>query len=195
MSQIDLQLFCGNDEVRTYINAPFRRGDFTYATNGHVLVRVPAIDGDALAGIDNPVSESALYHILTAHPDPIFAPLRIGLPEQTSKPCEVCGGTGVWKDDPAPGMYTTCDNCDGEKTINVITSVSVNGVHFDIKYIKLVAALPGAEFSINPIKSSMKSWRDFVPCPFRFDGGIGALSSMRSAGDLDLGNIEQWRTE
>ena len=64
-----------------------------------------------------------------------------------------------------------------------------------IKYIKLVAALPGAEFSINPIKSSMKSWHDFVPCPFRFDGGIGALSSMHSAGDLDLGNIEQWRTE
>ena len=40
---IDLQRFCANEsDPRPYLRAPFKRGSWVYATNGHVCVRVPA---------------------------------------------------------------------------------------------------------------------------------------------------------
>lgn len=41
-----LNRFVANSsEPREYMRAPFTRGDWTYATNGHIAVRVPKIDG------------------------------------------------------------------------------------------------------------------------------------------------------
>lgn len=40
---IDLQRFCANElDEREYLHKPWKRGQWVYATNGHVCVRVPA---------------------------------------------------------------------------------------------------------------------------------------------------------
>lgn len=38
--EIDLQPFCGECNIRTYLNAPISLDNYTYASNGHLLVRV-----------------------------------------------------------------------------------------------------------------------------------------------------------
>ena len=37
---IDLQPFCGEDHDRWYLMKPLSFGDYTYATNGHIVIRV-----------------------------------------------------------------------------------------------------------------------------------------------------------
>lgn len=41
MAEIDLSHFCYTEDDRSYLKQPWSRGDFTYATNGHIMVRVP----------------------------------------------------------------------------------------------------------------------------------------------------------
>src|SRR3990167_7705159 len=42
---IDLQQFCSKDKERPHLMTPFTIGDFSYATNGHIIVRVRRLDG------------------------------------------------------------------------------------------------------------------------------------------------------
>jgi len=42
---IDLKLFCDpNDPVRPWLGQPFSAGAWTYATDGHIAVRVPRLE-------------------------------------------------------------------------------------------------------------------------------------------------------
>lgn len=45
MNKDYLQKFCSTDSFRVNINKPFSQGEYTYATNGHIIVRVPRIEG------------------------------------------------------------------------------------------------------------------------------------------------------
>jgi hypothetical protein len=185
MTRIDLQQFCSRDETRFYIMRPWRRGSWTYATDGHICVRVDAIEGDE----EQPKAPEA-EGVFGKHSDPRFAPLRVRLPAPRRRKCEACGGLGFWKDEPYTGLNMTCSLCDGEKTIEARQSVSIAGVYFQSKYIAQIAALPEAEFPTNPIVDSSLAG---TPCPFRFAGGTGALMPMRSEGDVHLGDLEQFR--
>ena len=40
-----LSKFASENQTRTGISRPWSRGKFTYATDGHILVRVPMIPG------------------------------------------------------------------------------------------------------------------------------------------------------
>ena len=40
-----LEKFVSKNDPREYMRSPFNRGEWTYATNGHIAVRVPKIDG------------------------------------------------------------------------------------------------------------------------------------------------------
>lgn len=42
MAGINLKRFCGGADGPVYLREPFTVGDFTYAANGHIFVRVPA---------------------------------------------------------------------------------------------------------------------------------------------------------
>lgn len=192
--RIDLQPFCAlPNSIREYLEHPFRYGDWTYATNGYILVRVPAVEGDAPIAADGVVkmSQGHLENILAAPLcDATFAPLRVNLPPIEMRECMTCGGSGIWKDDPAPGMFTKCDDCDGSGKVEKETSVSIAGVFFSAKYIAQIAALPEAELPTNPIHPRDR-W-DVTPCPFRFSGGIGALMPMVREAAVHLGDISKF---
>jgi len=187
VTRIDLQQFCSKDATRFYIMKPWSRGPFTYATNGHICVRVDAVGGDEERS-EAPNADV----VLSRHPDPHFAPLRVKLPDTPRKTCEICSGTGIWFDHPTKGIHETCKNCDGEKTLEIMQSVLIGGVPFASKCINQIAALPGAEFPVNPLPVE-KDYRKQLPTPFRFTGGIGALMPMRSEGDVHLGDLGGYR--
>lgn len=45
-TKVDLQSFCQiGDSYRSEIAEPFSHGAYTYATNGHIMIRVPAVSG------------------------------------------------------------------------------------------------------------------------------------------------------
>ncbi len=50
---IDLKPFCGDNDIRYYLNEPFSEGEFTYATNGHILIRVPRRDDVPEVSVDS----------------------------------------------------------------------------------------------------------------------------------------------
>ena len=73
MSDIDLQQFCSKDDTRPYICKPFSFGEFSYATNGHIIVRV-ARRADVEEG-NPPMTASVVERVMSIDPTMIFKPL------------------------------------------------------------------------------------------------------------------------
>ena len=40
----NISKFCSKDSTRSSINSPYSLGEYTYATNGHIIIRLPRID-------------------------------------------------------------------------------------------------------------------------------------------------------
>jgi hypothetical protein len=108
---IDLSKFCAFSKAdsRTVLHAPFKVGDFIYASNGHMGVRVPA------AGWPEEVREPAGEHetkvaaivvgVFAKHAEASHP--AVALPELRTQRCRACKGAGfTWG--------SKCDSCDGE---------------------------------------------------------------------------------
>lgn len=161
---VDLKKFCGTDTWRTYIHDPFSRGEYTYATDGAIIVRVPLVAE---------IGETPR----TPNPEKIFAPmpadgwrtLRVALP--TVAPTKECGSCYHGFEHDCPDCTCECDECKGTGFVEPNLSTEIGGVIFDLKYIRMVAELPGVEVVITD---------GISPSFFRFEGGDGALMPMRS---------------
>lgn len=101
---IDLQRFCAqSDDERVHLAKPFLHRGYRYATNGHILVRVPAPEHpDAI------VANEKLAQRLPALIDDMPQKAFMALPAfDAGKPCEYCKGA-------RQTCQTRCDACDGE---------------------------------------------------------------------------------
>jgi len=151
---INLTPFYNANDCRSEIAAPFSDAEYTYATNGHILIRVP------LRG-EIPESKFA------PRADKLFAEHAI----------HAIGEDRQWLPIPdlPDAIMTPCDNCEhgcSECTngfVEVIKSVDIGGIPFQRKYLALIKMLPGCTISPN------EKW----PAWFRFDGGIGLLMPMQ----------------
>lgn len=144
---IDLKKFCEDDDaVRWYLTEPFSEGEYTYATNGHIIVRVPkCVDTqphEHMAGrgpkifADNPCGE------LMDIPD---------LPNPETMKCTEC--------------EHGCAECDNGWLVKP-QRIDLGDSHFQAHYLRLVKSLPNAKISPNGPMN---------PAPFVFDGGEGLL--------------------
>jgi hypothetical protein len=157
---IDLRPFCGDEgSAAAYLMSPWSRGVFTYATNGHVLVRVPRrpdvpeIDGGKA------LNTEAVLRAMPFADRARFTPLRLNLPAQGAFGCPHCGER---------------INAD-----EVALSVSMRGAIFRGDYIRLIMALP--DLRCAPVTEATG------PFAFIFSGdGIGALMPMRSGSVLNI---------
>lgn len=167
---IDLKSFCG---TRTYLSAPFSNGEFTYATNGHIMVRVPR-----LPDVSDITIKGNWEKPLNGIDAATFAPfLHRPLPQMTDEECSKCGGTGNEHD--CPDCSCDCDGCGGSGKQAARVSTTVASGIFNLRYIAMALALPAVEF--------MTSARDEEgPLLFRFDGGVGAVMPMRSQYDTHV---------
>ena len=169
---IDLTKFCSTDSTRFNIQNPFSLGEFTYATDGNILIRVDRLGNIA----ENPKAPDCerLFAEAIARAEPDW----MDLPEFKLKrdPCLTCKGTGYLKegtkvDIPCakdfPGAFLCTDNCaDG-----VVLSgyAKIDGVALASRYLDLIKDLPGIKISV---------FKPMKPVRIKFDGGEGLIMPM-----------------
>ncbi|WP_127078426.1 hypothetical protein [Rhodomicrobium lacus] len=198
---IDLSVFCSEASIYS-LDKPFSIGAYTYATNGHLVIRVPrradVPERDGTPAIDR------LPHPWIGRD---YRPLPT-LPESIFYDCDICAGEGRVVDCPdcddgtveCPhcGAESNCKNCDGRGVVPASehpdeesqactcyggqrpTKAAVclgQGRTFGTLYLLKISKLPGLRFSVAPADESRSS-----PSHFIFDGGEGLI--MPRQGDI-----------
>jgi hypothetical protein len=172
MSNVDLQQFCGDETGISYLMRPWSFNDWSYATDSHIVVRIPRRADDAAAGPDHPAALKAEKYFADL-PGGDFVPLpAVTIPTDKTFDCDECGGTG--RDHLCPSCKCVCEECGGTGTDkSPLGSISVGIGDFVIaaKYFLLLHQLPGCLISTRAI--------DDGPISFKFDGGEGLLMPLR----------------
>lgn len=166
---VDLKLFSGPSDGLRYDLTPFSRGDFTFATDGHVLVRIPRV-----AEVQERVTAPKI-------PEQWFDQSEVKewlpIPElpSPSEPadCPTCHGGDEPPHD-CPECACKCDDCDGTgKEIPKPVGVIVGTRKLSETILTRMKTLPGPVF--------LQSDGDkHSQCKFKFEGGLGCLMPMVS---------------
>jgi hypothetical protein len=152
---IDLKPFCG-DRHRPEIMEPFSTGAWSYATDGHIAVRVPRED-DIPKRENQPKKVADLFN---SHMKDIeFSPLRMALP--VPLPCATCGGRERLH--VCPSCQCKCPECDGKNPDEF--SVGIRGANFRGDLVRRILTLPEVTFA------SLHFTEDWAPLAFKFAGG------------------------
>jgi hypothetical protein len=155
---------------------PWTVGQYTYQTDGRIIVRVPAkpeygpMDKtDAIAAwIDKWLADGA---------GDVMVPVpTVMLPDQNVTRCEDCDGRGFEHD--CRDCSCECSACDGDGEITLRIGVKFGEVVIFWKYWRQIAALPNARLSCVENANGHLA--------FAFDGGAGITSRMRDVGGEDL---------
>ena len=115
------------DDLRWYLRKPWSRGEWTYATNGHIMIRVPRLP-DVAENDKSPDAEKLLAKIPPATEwlsVPALAPLpKIDCPE--------CDGNGTREC--SMGYKHPCEECDGTGKVEELIRVTVGNACFKFGY-------------------------------------------------------------
>jgi hypothetical protein len=193
MTAFDITAFCSTEKTRSYICKPFNSGEFTAATNGHILVRVPL--QEVYAGNEGPPSVEITMKAIDEPNE--FAPLPplifelgkcsvCGGRRHTvecgecsgegeiecctcghASECDECRGKGYFACTDDVAGATPCEFCMGKGAVPVERYALINPTScYDIRYLLMLQALPG-------ILVAPRGEND--PMIFKFDGGMGML--------------------
>ena len=197
MNQEQLCKFC--DPGREKQCGPFSFGEYTYATNGHLMLRLPrlsdvpewkALNEKAAAlfdGLDFVTLNAALVEI----PD---------FPQPKPEKCTVCKGVGkiskcpecegegeVLLENDYNEYECTCKTCDGDGSVSgadsicsscngtgkkkVVAKIAVGCTHLSSHYLNMLKELPGMKIApTEPVKGNY----------FKWDEGDGLIMPMRA---------------
>lgn len=189
---MDLELlrqFCSLEGLGRKTEQPWSVGEFSFATNGHVLIKVPRMS--EIAEMADPIDTSKVWPKTEAKewidvsgykaPTPAECPKCGGKPSNPECPecegegeveasnkyntytveCATCDGTGV---------EPVCSRCDGDGVVEVLERVPLGHAGFSKKYLALLSQLPNCQIStIDEVSAAS----------FRFDGGAGVIMPMR----------------
>jgi len=152
-TSIDLSYFCSLELARPYIMQPWTRAGFTYATDGHIMVRVPA-RADVPDNSEVPDAERVFRQVdfstCFAAPLPKLPPIRFRL-EDLSEPGDL------------PACYTILDR----------ETVGFRGAIYQVNLMHLVFWLPDVECG--------RARSPVDPLPFRFaNDGVGCVMPVRA---------------
>ena len=195
---MDLQKFCSTDSIRININKPFSKGEYTYATDGRIMVRVSKIEGIG--------EQEKSDKFKPVNPEPIFAAVSASvyislpdIPELKYEKCVKCDGTGEVKVCPecdgygvvyfntryneyecycescggmgsTTGSDETCSKCFGTGKIYKREWSIVAGQAYDHRFLLLLKDLPNCVIA---------ETKDLKPGHFKFEGGDGLLMPMK----------------
>lgn len=193
-TEIDLKKFC--DPERPALVRPFTHGEFTYATNGRVLVRVAKCDNEPnLPGVPTMESAESVLYVVGIVTE--WQPLSVEIPPMRYNDCPDCKGFGKFdkchdcsgegvieccscghekncrscKGEgvfPSSNGKTACKDCDGKGKVEDPPSVQLGYDHVCSKYLALIAELPNVVIAPN-VHGHIRQ------IPFKFNGGIGAI--------------------
>jgi len=138
----DLKKFCADaNDIRAHMmGRPWSRGEWTWATNGHILLRVSRQSD--VAENDAAPDCAALLAKVPAAVNWIPVPECASLPDIE---CDECGGTGI-ATCPTCCNDSDCGNCDHTGMVRQRRAVEAGDAHFDQNYL---AALQGYEIATN----------------------------------------------
>lgn len=166
VGEIDLQPFCGTCKHRPAIRLPFSHREWTYATDGAILLRVARRSHPLCAEGLKPPSWENVEGLLAAFPHEAM-PVEIGeLPETLWRERECAWCQGVDDD---------CEECDGAGKLIVDIGHDVAGVSFAARYLALVKALPDVRFYLPVYRAETSPHA----ATFYFTGGCGVLMPRR----------------
>ena len=207
LTREQLQRFCAtSNDIRVCLQQPSTIGPFTYATDGHVAVRVDAIDLDEpsqfgpsiIDTIDREVLDYGLHFIpLVMPPEPRRAKCEHCEAGRVRR-CPECDGQGERECD--MGHYHDCDACDGDgqvagdgeachhcdgtgkdKGSTLDIAVALGGGVFSWDLLNRFADLPGVEIAWRgpPAGSSSCGGDNCGRAVVRFEGGRGVVMGLR----------------
>src|SRR3990172_12374008 len=166
-----LKKFCATDALHPNLATPWSAGEYSLATNGHVLIRVPRLadvpERDDAPGTDSlfPYKEPPAWYPLAVMPN-VEGPAPItektcpdcnGTVGEEGADCPECDGDGIVEFDNLYSDYEIdCKTCDGERKIKKcetckstgkievksLNPVAVAGAHFQLHYLLLLKGLP-----------------------------------------------------
>lgn len=207
---IDLDQFCSRDDNRAFIGTPWSRGEYTFASNGHIGVRVPRRDD--VTRDDGPNIEKIFAD--AAAPQDMRPVPTFDVPEQNTERCAICMGRGFTTDctdDRCEEGTVICDydhehdceECKGKGEIPSAKGKPNSGPCGGCKGVGRVTTdnatlycelRPG--LYINPAYAAMiaslpNAMIDHGPNSgggiwFTFDGGEGLLMPLRGPSEIEL---------
>lgn len=132
MTRSDLQCFCvSEDDPRDCVHEPWSRGEFTYATNWHIIVRAPR-----LADVDEnpkaPDTEKLFKEAVVAEWLPVPA---CAMPDDID--CPSCRGA-------------CCDDCDWRGKVENLDGMDVGNANFQQRYLAMIQGWEIAPHGPNP---------------------------------------------
>ncbi len=164
---IDLQRFCSSEDsyMSPKTGRPWTRGDWTYATNGHVIVRLPEI-AEITDNKEAPNATGLQWgSVVTDDQWMKIDHIKLELVD-----CEECEGGEKTPHD-CPDCSCECESCDNGKVFDK-SDVQVGSKKVQAKYLTLLQSLPG----ILVAPDATPAWECI---PFKFDGGEGLLMPLR----------------
>ena len=172
-----LKKFCHDDATRTSIATPWSAGEHSFATNGHMIVRVSRL-------ADVPEREDAPFlgkMFPYADPAEWFALADIKLPKPKTVDCSGCDGDGeIEHEECADCSGHKCEECNGTGEVTPLDiPVPVGNTHFQLGYLLTLKDLPNCKIGpgpASPLASLLKE------APFQFDGGDGLLMPINLGG-------------
>lgn len=159
MKSINLAAFTGSSSHRgTFdLSRPWLCGEYVYATDGAITIRVLAEDYGYINEPTGKVPQKFLDDLFAE-----VADLRIVSACPPRKPCGWCDGTGL--------VEFECDHCNQHNSQPCFAChVVFRDLHYGQRYMNLVHSLPGVRVRSHFTRSS----GDMLA--FRFDGGHGVL--------------------
>ena len=174
MKKEDLQRFCDTEGFRHTLETPWSTEKFTYASNGHIIVRVPRIADVPERSNAPKIEGTCVGESFNYDPEKWYPIPKIETPKFTE--CSTCKGSGEITQCHECGCTLPikegiCTDCDGSGNILKHSSVEVGGSLFSNVYLYDIGRLERAE--IAP-RGAMESAR------FRFEGGDGLLMPRKS---------------
>lgn len=165
-----LNRFCSKDGFRPSISEPWSRGTYSYATNGHVICRVPRQE-DISERDDAPGAVDKMFDIPA--PAEWFPLADMKIPKEKMVECSECEDGKIQHEECQDCDGHTCENCNGTgKVSQAMTPVAVGNTHFQGVYLRILKDLPDCKLGPHA---------DLMGCAvFMFDGGDGLLMPMKA---------------
>jgi hypothetical protein len=177
----DLHPFCLDipDDAGRHgrLERPWSSGEYTYATNGWVIVKVPRLaEVEARDGVPKDAEIERCWGMTRTQKQFRTLPAGLKLPaddEPETQDCWLCHGSGIGLH-PCPHCKCQCPHCEGTGAVAVAKfnePIKIFGTLFSPKLIKTLMGLPDLQFSAKPPKRK--------PARFTFTGGEGLIMPMR----------------
>ncbi|HYE19232.1 MAG TPA: hypothetical protein VEA69_12350 [Tepidisphaeraceae bacterium] len=193
-----LKRFCAKEDGRYAMSEPFAKGGYTYATDGHIAVRVPTPDVADTGPTDGakPVDAASMfqrfggdattpwpaadYHCAEGECETCEGAGRVN-----RTPCDVCHGTGEHRCHDCGDVHDCrrceggsvggdpCPECHGVRRVVAPRRLCVGGVWVAVKYDRMIRSLGEVTYAVaKPADLQQPMVR------FRWPGGEGLVTGI-----------------